>query len=221
MKAGVKIIGALLITAMLFCGCGSTGMAQSTNQTYDGFKCAIAGSSGKHIVYSVTIAERENISKEELEEFYDYLDDVDDTLTEGIYVLGYSKSSMDGTVSIYAYQFVNGVVVPEVTYITDRGDPKPNIKLNSETAPVKVVIDTTGVLSVDKIIPDVKKAAEKHKDDLNDYENGIRGTYLLCYDRKSDKLYYEFKINTTSYVKVDAKTGDFIEEYFWNGDMED
>ena len=57
---------------------------------------------------------------------------------------------------------------------------------------------------------------------LNEYWNkGIYGQYLLCYDEDKDVIYYAFTINDYSYIYFDAKTGEIIEEYYWNGDIED
>lgn len=45
----------------------------------------------------------------------------------------------------------------------------------------------------------------------------ITGTYRLEYDANKDILYYSFRINEYSEVCINAKTGDFTEQHFWDG----
>ena len=64
----------------------------------------------------------------------------------------------------------------------------------------------------------VEKLAEEHKNELLGYrESGVYGTYLLCYDLTRDILVYEFRINDYSALSFDAKTGELVHEYYFDG----
>ena len=88
-----------------------------------------------------------------------------------------------------------------------------------------------GFLQFGKTVEDIKSVkaflfdkvmdlAEINRDkmffDKND-QTEITGTYRLEYDANKDILYYSFRINEYSEVCINAKTGDFTEQHFWDG----
>lgn len=48
--------------------------------------------------------------------------------------------------------------------------------------------------------------------------NPLRECYVLIYNTLTDTLEYDFTINETSLISLDAITGQVIKEEYWNGD---
>ena len=47
-------------------------------------------------------------------------------------------------------------------------------------------------------------------------ESGISGTFII-WAEYSGNIYYEFTVNTCSRIKIDARTGEILDENYWNG----
>ena len=214
------------------CGKESNGRRQSrrrnnntaatTAEESNAFTVNIAGKVGNHIIYSDNIYSPGNYTDKEKKDMMDYLEAVDKKLTSDIYVTGCNWVEMENTWRFYARQVIDGVVVPEVFYATDYDDPEPNIVIASRSRPCDKQLDKTGIMDPEELFDIVYERAEDHSDLLNDYHSkGIYGQYLLCYDEEKDVIYYAFTINDFSYINFDAKTGEIIEEYYWDGTIDD
>ena len=237
-------IGLITITTGVMTGCGANGgslqgatptgtSASTTTLIGDAlepvstalglgpaFREDIDGSVGDHIIYSYNLFEGRNYTEKEKRDMLDYLEKVDAGLSEDLYVVGFTKMSIDGSYRFYARQICNGAVVSDVTYITDIDDPQPNIKLLDGT-PLST-LDTSGVMDPKELIDDVEALANAHSSELCDYTSkGVYGDYILSYDERLGQLVYDFRVNEYSEVKLDAKTGSVVEEYYFNGDIPD
>ena len=248
-KRAAVIFGTALVAAGLLCACGkgsgssSTGSAvNSSNSGNDSesivdevlkgigrtalaqsadFHEDIVGTVGDHIYYSGNLFEGRGYSSDEKKAMLEYLETVDASLTEDLYVTGYSDGGSTGDQRFYARQYINGAVVSDVYYATDWDKTSPNIVLASDAQPV-ADLDTSNVISPEVLFPIVKEEAEKNSDKLNDYNNkGVYGFYLLSYESAGDRLVYDFTVNEFSHVKFDAVTGDLVDEEFWNGAIAD
>ena len=196
--------------------------AATTAEESNAFKVNIAGTVGNHIIYSDNIFEPNKNSDKEKKEMMNYLEAVDKKLTEDIYVTGSCWVESENTWRFYARQVIDGVVVPEVFYSTDYDDPDPNIVIASRNRPCDEILDKSGIIDPAELFDEAYKRAEDHSDLLNEYWNkGIYGQYLLCYDEEKDVIYYAFTINDFSYINFNAKTGEIIEEYYWDGTIDD
>lgn len=199
------------------------GTLQNNGQyvlTQEAFREDVAGRIGDHVYYSYNVIEGRNLSDEEMEEVMEYLKRVDKGLTEDVFITGFGKMTMTGRWRFYAEQYINGAVIPEVRYWTDVDTYEPNLCLAKGT-PLKE-LDTSWVIPAPTLIPAVKELALEHADELCNYTNeGLRAKYMLTYNMFTDTLEYEFVINETSFVYVDAITGQVIKENFWNGDYID
>ena len=211
----VCVLLAAVAVVTAFTGCGKAEVVDKD------FKDEITGKIGDHIYYSDNVFSSKWYSDSQKEAMMDYLEDVDRNLDVDIFVRGSHYASVTGQYRFYARQYIDGVVVPDVVYSTDLDRPEPNIVPDRKNPPVKEV-DTSGLLPASDAIAIVKEAAGKHTDDLCYYsDRGIFGTYLLCYDIRNDILVYEFTVNEFSEVKVDAKTGNIVGEYYWDGTIID
>ena len=178
---------------------------------------------GNHIYYSEDMYALRKADKDTKEEFLNYLEELDKNIDYDIYVCGTYRSAINKDLCINAYQYLNGAVIPNVFYRSDNYSDEPRILLSDREAPVNS-FDTSDLVPASEIVDDVLQLTEQHKDELyfDDYNNKeIVGTYRLEYDTYSNSLYYRFDINETSEVRIDAKTGQIIYEYFWDGTIVD
>ena len=198
-----------LVLAASVMGCGKAAVT-------DGFSDKIGEKIGDHIYCFAFILEDPDKDR-----IIDDLKTADKKMNEDICVVGYKYIKEYDKYRFYARQCVNGAVIPEIVYDTDLDDHEPHIVLKNEVTHIKD-LDTSGVISPVDLIPAVREEAAKHTGDLNDYdEKGIYGTYLLSYDRVKGILIYDFTVNETSHVMIDARSGAIIEESFWDGAIMD
>ncbi|MBR4732382.1 MAG: hypothetical protein IK081_06395 [Lachnospiraceae bacterium] len=188
--------------------------------TQEAFRNDVMGKIGTHVYYSYNVFEGRNLSADDEKEIVEYLKRVDEELNEDVFITGFGKVSHSCTWRFYAEQYLNGAVIPEVRYRTDVDTTKPNLCL-VRGEPVKE-LDTSWVIEAPTLIPAVKELALKHANELCDYDrDGLYAKYLLTYDVRTDTLEYDFVINETSHIIVDAFTGLVISESYWDGVCED
>ena len=184
------------------------------------FRNDVMGKIGAHVYYSYNVFEGRNLSSDDEKEIVEYLKRVDQELTEDVFVTGFTKMYQTGEWRFYARQYLNGAVIPEVCYWTEVDVSKPNLSL-IRGEPVKE-LDTSWVILAPTLFPAVKELALEHADELCDYEqDGFYSEYLLTYNVLTDTLEYDFTINETSHIIVDAITGLVISESYWDGVCED
>ena len=198
-----------VVLSVSIMGCGKAAVT-------DGFRNEIGEKIGDHIYCFAFILEDPDKVR-----IIDDLKTADKKMSEDICVVGYKYIEEYDKYRFYARQYVNGAVIPEIAYDTALDNHETHIVLKNEVTPVKD-LDTSGVLSPEDLITSVREEAVQHTKDLNEYdEKGIYGTYMLSYDRVKGILIYDFTVNETSQVKIDARTGAIIEENFWDGTIMD
>ena len=223
------ILKAALVVLLLCGGCG---------KKQEPFREDIAGKVGDHIYYSYNLYEGRNLDAAAKKEIFDYLEAVDQKLTEDMYITGWCHAAYDGRILIYGKLRINGFIVPEYSYMTSYGDSTPNISSAKETYSDEIEIsdgvylpneidrlkkiDASGVVDPKDLIPIVTEKAKEHKDDLFEYDKtGAYGEYLLCYDIYDERLIYDFRINDYSEIIFDALTGEIVKEKYWDGTIID
>ena len=199
---------------------GNSANTQKRNGQYvltqEMFREDIAGKIGKHVYYSYNVIEGRNLSEEEMEEIFEYMRRVDRELKEDVFITGFGKMTATGRWRFYAEQYLNGAVIPEVFYWTDVDTYVPNLCVARGT-PLKE-LDTSWVIPAPTLFQAVKELALEHADELCDYNSkGLYARYLLTYNVTTETLEYEFIINETSSIYVDALTGQVTKEYYWDG----
>lgn len=214
------VLMAALFSARVEKGYADPDRSQRKNGQYvltqEAFRDDVAGRIGEHVYYSYNVIEGRNLSDDEMEEVMEYLKRVDQELEEDVFITGFAKMTTTGRWRFYAEQYLNGAVIPEVRYWTDVNTYVPNLTLARGT-PVEE-LDTSWVIPAPTLIPAVKELALKHAEELCDYDGkGLYAKYLLTYNVFTDTLEYEFVINETSSIYVDAITGQVTKEYYWDG----
>ena len=176
---------------------------------------------GQHLYYPADLLDDRPLTKDQKSFVKNYLKDVDSSLTEDVYVYGFNSDFEAGKFRIFGWQYLDGAVIPTVTYSTDLSNTHHNIAWNQDF-PLVASIDTTGLLDPESFVPTVSELAESHKHLMMINKSGnIYGTYRLEYDVIADKLVYRYELNEFSHIEIDAKTGEIFREYYWNGEYED
>lgn len=177
---------------------------------------------GNHIYYPKSMIKNRNLTQKEEEEILDFLKDADSSLSEDVYVTGFSKISSLNCYRVHAYQYYDGVVISDVHYSSDKlGNPV--FELVGDFPPVQN-LDTSSVVPIETVYPDVETLALNNINKMymdNPNKKNIHGTYQLEYSCFDNMLCYCFYINDYSYVKVDANTGQICDYEFWDGAIDD
>lgn len=171
---------------------------------------------GDHIYYPENLLISDNYSEEQIETVKSYLESLDKTLDEDVYITLCMYYPMHERIDVSATAYVNGVVLSYFPYTaTSQNDKGLVQKFSRMTRPE---LDTSGLLDPEKLIPSVKDFASQNTDKMYmDHKDTIYGTYLLKYDMEKETLYYEYTLNRWSFVNVDAKTGEIIGWNFYDG----
>ncbi len=184
------------------------------------FKPLVSGKLGTHIYYTDNVFKDRNLKKNEEKEMKDYLEQADKKMSEDIVIVGWSGRPADNTLMFNAYQYVDGVVVPEVFYRLTQ-DGGVSVVMISDI-PAISSLDTAGLADPEELFQLVDDLAWQHKSQLYmDRDDKIYVIYHPEYDAIKDELYYYFMINEYSRIRIDAKTKDVLEEYYFNGEYID
>ncbi|MBR3307781.1 MAG: hypothetical protein IKI75_11110 [Lachnospiraceae bacterium] len=184
------------------------------------FSPLVTGKTGTHVYYTDNVFKDRNLKRSEEKELRDCLEQADRKLDEDILVVGWCRQSDDNRLMFNAYQYFDGVVVPEVTYRLTQ-DGSMNIEKTGDTPAIRS-LDTSGMTEPEELFPVVDELAVQHESELNmDQGKEIYVVYNPEYDVFRDELYYYFRINDDSRIRIDAKTGDILEEYYFNGEFID
>lgn len=184
------------------------------------FKPLVSGKLGTHIYYTDNVFKDRNLKKNEEKEMKEYLEQADKKLSEDIVIVGWSGRFADSTLMFNAYQYVDGVVVPEVFYRLTQ-DGGVSVVMISDI-PAISSLDTAGLADPEELFQLVDDLAWQHRSQLYmDRGDKIYVIYHPEYDAIKDELYYYFMINEYSRIRIDAKTKDVLEEYYFNGEYID
>ena len=201
-----------------YAGTGSETDAQSA--LYGSYTPLVTGRMGTHVYYTDNVIKDRDLTRSEEKEIRDCLEQVDKELTEDILVVGWCRQSINDRLLFNAYQYYDGVIIPDVTYrLTQNGSM--NIKQTGDI-PAVTSLDLSGMTEPEELFPVVDELAMQHEAELYmDQGKEIYVVYNPEYDVFRDELYYYFRINDYSRIRIDAKTGDILEEYYFNGEFID
>ncbi|MCR5799699.1 MAG: hypothetical protein K6G69_06435 [Lachnospiraceae bacterium] len=174
------------------------------------------GCIGNHVYYPENMFLSEGRSEEQNAAIKSYLESLDKTLDEDVYITLCMDYPAYGRIDVSATAYVNGVVLSYFPYTATTENDKGLVQKFSRM--VRPELDTSGLLDPNELIPSVKAFASQNTDKMYmDRGDTIYGTYLLKYDMEKEKLYYEYTLNEWSYVNVDARSGEIIGWNFYDG----
>ncbi|MCR5119986.1 MAG: hypothetical protein K6B44_10280 [Lachnospiraceae bacterium] len=223
----VVIAVVLAITAAIILlridGIGQTGTESESfikTTLYGSYTPWVTGKIGTHVYTTDNVIKNRKLSRDEKKEINECLEQADKELTEDILVVGWCRLSENNRLMFNAYQYFDGVVVPDVTYRLTQ-DGSPCIKHTGDI-PAICSLDTAGMIDPEELFSTVDELALQHESELNmDRDKKIYVIYHPEYDTFRDELYYYFSINEYSRIRIDAKTGDILEEHYFNGEFID
>ena len=176
---------------------------------------------GDHVYYpSEGFFVEEEIYRGQNDAIRSCLEEKDKGETANVFVFSYSidgGSDKIQRVQVYGREYDNGIILEDRPYCCQSGD---SIDHFTRTFGHKRVHhpNKSSAISVDKFMAELSELLIKNTADMRmDKGNTVYGTYLLKYIDGNDLLYYEFTINTSSTVKVNARTGEIIEYNFDDG----
>ena len=197
-----------------FAGCrpdiDKRGIEAGRNEAAEALKPASLIKIGNHTYYPDYIFERRNIKADPVDYIIERLEAADRSLNEDIFIWNISISENEGTTDAYAFYMKQGML------LSQRGLCL-NYKLGTEWhdyGQEDYDPSTDGLMPKDEIVSIAYEAADKHRSEMRG--TGISGTYIIWAERSGD-IYYDFTVNTCSKIKIDARTGEILDEQYWNG----
>ena len=169
---------------------------------------------GNHTYYPDYVFERRNIEADPEEYIIERLEAADGSLDEDIFIWAISISENEGATKVHASCFKHGMLLKH------RGlsfDYKLDSKQGDEWhdyGQEDYDPSTDGLMPEEEIVSIAYAAADKHRSEMRG--TGISGTYII-WAEYSGNIYYDFTVNTCSRIRIDARTGEILDENYWDG----
>ena len=215
-KLRIIIANILLIAVCIACftGCRPDIDKRVTetirNESEEALKPATLVKIGNHTYYPDYVFERRNIIADPEEYIIERLEAADRSLDEDIFIWGISISENDGVTKAAASYLKQGMLLNQRELSFDyKYDTGWHDYGQEDYDP-----STDGLMPKDEIVSIAYAAAEKHRSAMRG--SGISGTYIIWAER-SGNIYYDFTVNTCSRIKIDARTGEILDEHYWDG----
>ena len=174
---------------------------------------------GNHIYLTDDIFLNADHTEHELKRMVEYLKETDQKMTMDVLVDGWTYYD-DYAFRFYGRQYIDGVEIPKVRYTSEKKFSY-GFMTTYYSKPEVYSLDTTSLIDPTLLIPEVKKRTRLHLSEICGYAgtqpHRIYVEYYAEYDVDTDQLYYAFDIGA-SRIEFDAKTGQVIGEYYWDGD---
>ena len=182
---------------------------------------------GNHTYYSETMFALRGRTEEEREEVFAQMRKADKLLNCDIFVTGFNTEFGTADFRMFGLRMTNGI--PEAKMSLSSGWDMENDKVLwgshryglIEFMP-EVTIDTEGIMPAELLFEKVYGLAKANEKYIFEHRRTepISGTYMLKAD-EAGVVYYEFRINKYTTIEVNAKTGEVMHEYYWDGVYED
>ena len=178
---------------------------------------------GNHTYYSETMFALRGRTEEEREEVFAQMRKADKLLNCDIFVTGFNTEFGTADFRMFGLRMTNGI--PEAKMSLSSGWDMENDKVLwgshryglIEFMP-EVTIDTEGIMPAEPLFEKVYGLAKANEKYIFEHRRTepISGTYMLKAD-ETGVVYYEFRINKYTTIEVNAKTGEVMNEYYWDG----
>jgi hypothetical protein len=165
---------------------------------------------GEHTYYPDYLIEEDDRARSDKDHIITELTKADKELHDDVFIYSYGESETGGEYRFFGKTMMNGVIVESAEMIAPY-DPAAGYVWDCDFSKYRRTdIDKTNLLPAEDLCDKVYDAAKNRK--------GIDlvGTYLLKADSEGT-LYYEFRIGKYSNVTIDARTGEIINEFYWDG----
>ena len=178
---------------------------------------------GKHTYYASTLFDEPNLSEENKAYVLEQMRKGDAELTLDVYVSGFNSAYGKDEFRLFGYRMTDGVV--ECDYSISTGmTAGGGVVWGSHRYGLLERIPEVAFAGREKVRPAseftdaVYALAKANESTIFRYTEkaAIRGEYVLTADAEG-RLFYEFTINRNSTVRVDAITGEVLQQRFWDG----
>jgi hypothetical protein len=178
---------------------------------------------GNHTYYPETMFALKVSKEEHMEMVISQMKNADRFLDVDVYVTGFNSMFDTEDFRMFGRRMTNGVVEEEMNLNSGWDKATDTVRWYSrpygltEYMP-QVTIDTDGIMPASLLFEKVYTLAKEHEKSIFAHRRvePIRGTYMLMAD-EAGVIYYEFTINRYSTIGVNAKTGEVIKQYYWDG----
>ncbi|MCR4556379.1 MAG: hypothetical protein K5779_00960 [Saccharofermentans sp.] len=168
---------------------------------------------GNHTYYPDYLFARRNIDVDPEEYVISCLEEADKSLDEDIYIWGISVSENAGATRAAAMVLRDGILLTHQELWFDYGLDKTD-RVWHDYGQADYNPPDVQLVPEEVIISAAYEAADKHRSAMRG--SGIDGTYVICADY-SGNFYYDFTVNICSKIKIDACTGEILDENYWDG----
>ena len=165
---------------------------------------------GDHTYYPDYVFERRTIAADPEKYIIERLEAADESLDEDIFIWGISVSENSGATTAHAVAMKQGMLLMHRGFSFDYRHAVQWHNYSQEDYDPS----GEGLLPEEEIVSIAYEAADKHRSAMRG--SGISGTYVICAEISGD-IYYKFTVNTCSTIKIDARTGEILDEDYWDG----
>lgn len=201
---------AICITCLAGC---RPGIGAGRNEAAEALKPAALIKVGNHTYYPDYVFERRTIKADPEEYIIERLEAADRSLDEDIFIWGISISENEGATKACASYMKQGMLLQQRGLSFDYKGDKNSAEWH-DYGQADYDPSTDGLIPEEEIVSIAYEAADKHRSAMRG--SGISGTYII-WAESSGKIYYDFTVNTCSRIKIDARTGEILDEHYWNG----
>lgn len=178
---------------------------------------------GNHTYYSETMFDLRGRTEEEREEVLSQMRKADKQLNRDIFVTGFNSEFGTENFRLFGLRMTNGIAEAKMSLNSGWDMEKDEVLWGShrygliEFMP-EVTIDPEGVMQAELLFEKVYNLAKDNEKYIFEHRRTepISGTYMLKANEEG-VVYYEFRINKYTTIEVNAKTGEVMNEYYWDG----
>lgn len=178
---------------------------------------------GNHTYYPDTLFDSRYVSEENRKIVFAEMEKADKCLETDVYISGFNQEYMSEYFRLYGYRMTDGIVEPEFSLNTGRGSDG-TVSWGSHKYGLLSLLPDAGYVNGDGVRPaseffaKVYDLAKEHEKQIFRHckTEPIRGNYMLNADLQGN-VFYEFTINAYTTIRVNARTGAVMEEYYWDG----
>lgn len=181
------------------------------------FKPVVFDSAGSHSYYARDFYEARNLEGQDKKSVEQDMEQADKSLSRDVYVMGCNSLFSTSDFRMFGCLMLDGVVYEE--YRMRAEDIGSGFIWHDVDSSIPIpTFDKTGIKEPSEFFDEIYDKANEHVSEIlfAGSKTPITGTYVLMVNPAGD-LYYHFQICEYSYINIDAKNGNILGEYYWNG----
>ena len=192
--------------------------AKADNKVPEGiFKAAVLIKIGEHTYYPEGLFNDGGRDEKYKDYMISQLEKADKELHDDVYVHGIGEAEEKGEYRFFGNMMNDGVIY-EMANMTCWYDAETKSNVwNYDSSFRRTGFSKSGLRPAEDFFTDVYEKASSPEALNKMDESKVNEAAYLLYSDANGRLFYRFSINKNSIVEVDAKTGEFTRERYWNG----